>query len=194
MTPSMSKFVLLTLAAFGLLSTRMTSAVMIPVNNMNKIVGQSRSNHVGTAVMSSGSNRHLPLAMAIPGYGVTEQIFVGGFQNFLSIFNAVITARILLSWFPQAQGVALLQPVYAVTDPYLNLFRGIIPPVFGLDLSPIAAFFTLSVAGNAVAAVGCELPPGPLADNAKKMQQRMNSSPLNQAWGKLQSRVSRINM
>lgn len=24
-------------------------------------------------------------AMAIPGYGVAEQVFVGGFQNFLSI-------------------------------------------------------------------------------------------------------------
>lgn len=38
------------------------------------------------------------------GYGVAEQVFVGGFANFLSIFNIVITARVLLSWFPQAQG------------------------------------------------------------------------------------------
>ncbi len=43
-------------------------------------------------------------AMAIPGYGVAEQVFVGGFANFLSIYNFVITARVLLSWFPQAQG------------------------------------------------------------------------------------------
>lgn len=43
-------------------------------------------------------------AMAIPGYGVAEQVFVGGFANFLSIYNLVITARVLLSWFPQAQG------------------------------------------------------------------------------------------
>lgn len=97
-------------------------------------------------------------AMAIPGYGVAEQVFVGGFQNFLSVYNIVITARILLSWFPAAQGVGLLQPVYAITDPYLNLFRGLIPPIFGLDLSPILAFFLLSVLGNATAAVGAEIP------------------------------------
>jgi YggT family protein len=99
--------------------------------------------------------------MAIPGYGVTEQIFVGGFANFLQIYNLVITARVLLSWFPQAQGIGALQPVYAITDPYLNLFRGIIPPIFGLDLSPILAFFTLNVLTNATAAVGCDevLPP-----------------------------------
>ena len=102
--------------------------------------------------------QHMPLAMAIPGYGVAEQVFVGGFSTFLSIYNTVITARILLTWFPQAQGVALLQPVYAITDPYLNLFRGIIPPIFGLDLSPILAFVTLNAATSATAAVGCEMP------------------------------------
>lgn len=74
-------------------------------------------------------------------------------------YNFIITARILLSWFPQAQGVAALQPVYAVTDPYLNLFRGLIPPLFGLDFSPILAFFLLSALTNATAAVGCEIPP-----------------------------------
>mmetsp|Transcript_2640 Transcript_2640/g.3158 ORF Transcript_2640/g.3158 Transcript_2640/m.3158 type:complete len:186 (-) Transcript_2640:256-813(-) len=98
------------------------------------------------------------VAMAIPGYGVTEQIFVGGFSNFLQIYNIVITGRILLSWFPQAQGIAALQPVYAITDPYLNLFRGLIPPIFGLDLSPLAAFFLLNVMTNATAAVGAEIP------------------------------------
>jgi uncharacterized protein YggT (Ycf19 family) len=85
------------------------------------------------------------VAMAIPGYGVAEQVFIGGFSNFLSIYNLIITGRILLSWFPQAQSIGALQPVYAITDPYLNLFRGIIPPIFGLDFSPILAFLLLNV-------------------------------------------------
>lgn len=98
-------------------------------------------------------------AMAIPGYGIAEQVFVGGFSTFLSLYNLIITARILLSWFPQAASVGALQPVYAITDPYLNLFRGLIPPIFGLDLSPLLAFFLLSVMTNATAAVGAEMPP-----------------------------------
>ena len=113
----------------------------------------------------SGNNR--PLAMAIPGYGIAEQVFVGGFASFLQIYNYVITARILLSWFPQAQGVAVLQPVFAITDPYLNLFRGIIPPIFGLDLSPILAFVTLNLLTSSTAAVGHELPEG-WEEKAKK--------------------------
>ena len=112
-----------------------------------------------TSASTSTSSVDLPLAMAIPGYGVAEQIFVGGFANFIQAYNAVITARILLSWFPQSQSIGALQPVFAITDPYLNLFRGIIPPVFGLDLSPLLAFFALNLATQATAAVGADLPP-----------------------------------
>ena len=125
-------------------------------------IALSRRNRMSKAAAASsqpgGRADGLPLAMAIPGYGVAEQIFVGGFGNFLQIYNYVITARILLSWFPQAQGVGALQPVFAITDPYLNLFRGIIPPVFGLDLSPILAFFTLNVLSSTTASIGKELP------------------------------------
>ena len=49
---------------------------------------------------NDGRLRH-PLAIAIPGNSVAEQVVVGGFGNFISIYNTVITARILLSWFPQ---------------------------------------------------------------------------------------------
>lgn len=108
--------------------------------------------------LKRNSNKQVT-AMAIPGYGVTEQIFVGGFANFLSLYNLIITGRILLSWFPQAQGIGALQPIYSITDPYLNLFRGLLPPLFGLDLSPLLAFFLLSAMQNATAAVGCEIPP-----------------------------------
>eukprot|EP00584_Thalassiosira_punctigera_P015681 CAMPEP_0172550506 /NCGR_PEP_ID=MMETSP1067-20121228/30012_1 /TAXON_ID=265564 ORGANISM="Thalassiosira punctigera, Strain Tpunct2005C2" /NCGR_SAMPLE_ID=MMETSP1067 /ASSEMBLY_ACC=CAM_ASM_000444 /LENGTH=205 /DNA_ID=CAMNT_0013338105 /DNA_START=66 /DNA_END=683 /DNA_ORIENTATION=+ len=101
--------------------------------------------------------RH-PLAMAIPGNGVAEQVVIGGFGNFIAIYNTVITARILLSWFPAAAGVGVLQPVYQITDPYLNLFRGIIPPIFGLDLSPILAFVTLNLLQSSTATLAAEIP------------------------------------
>jgi len=41
--------------------------------------------------------------MAIPGYSVGEQVIIGGMLNFLQLYNFIITARVLLSWFPQAQ-------------------------------------------------------------------------------------------
>jgi YggT family protein len=36
--------------------------------------------------------------------------------------------------------------VSSITDPYLNAFRGLIPPLGGLDLSAILAFLALQLA------------------------------------------------
>jgi len=74
--------------------------------------------------------------------------------NFLSLYQGIITIRILLSWFPQAQGVALLRPIFTASDVYLNLFRGVVPPIGGLDISPIGAFFVLNLLNSGVASVG----------------------------------------
>ena len=49
--------------------------------------------------------------MVIPGDSAAEFVVISGTLNFLALYNALITARILLSWFPQAQSVAVLQPV-----------------------------------------------------------------------------------
>jgi hypothetical protein len=60
--------------------------------------------------------RTAPLAMVIPGDSLAEVILVDGGVNFLSLYSGLITLRILLSWFPQAQSVALLRPVFTVSD------------------------------------------------------------------------------
>ena len=77
-------------------------------------------------------------------------------MTFLQLYNYVITGRILLSWFPQSQGVALLQPIFVLSDPFLNTFRGLVPSIGGIDLSPLLGFFLLNVLTNATAAIGCE--------------------------------------
>eukprot|EP00168_Porphyra_purpurea_P014106 TRINITY_DN3998_c0_g1_i6.p3 TRINITY_DN3998_c0_g1~~TRINITY_DN3998_c0_g1_i6.p3 ORF type:complete len:102 (-),score=33.71 TRINITY_DN3998_c0_g1_i6:212-517(-) len=56
------------------------------------------------------------------------------------------------------QNVKLLSPLYTVCDPFLNFFRGVIPPVFGLDLSPIIGFTLLNALTSATVALGAEMP------------------------------------
>lgn len=64
---------------------------------------------------------------------------------FLS-YTILLFLRILLSWFPDWQAHHLVRFVAFYTDPYLNLFRRIMPPLGGvLDLSPILAFFGLRI-------------------------------------------------
>jgi YggT family protein len=73
--------------------------------------------------------------------------------NFLQIYSVLLIIRVLLTWFQSAgwaeQIISFLAPV---TDPYLNLFRSIIPPLGGIDLSPILAFLLLNVVQSLVAA------------------------------------------
>ncbi|MED5165344.1 MAG: YggT family protein, partial [Cyanobacteriota bacterium] len=54
--------------------------------------------------------------------------------------------RVLLSWFPNLDWAnPVLSTVSSITDPYLNAFRGLIPPLGGLDLSAILAIFALQI-------------------------------------------------
>ncbi len=69
--------------------------------------------------------------------------------TFITIYLYMILIRVLLSWFPNinwyAQPFAILSQL---TDPYLNLFRSIIPPLGGIDLSAILAILLLQVASG----------------------------------------------
>lgn len=81
-------------------------------------------------------------------------ILVQALSTFLSIYTVLLIIRILLSWFPN---VDWLNPPFSVlsqlTDPYLNVFRSIIPPLGGIDLSPILAFLLLSFLRQEIMAI-----------------------------------------
>ena len=64
----------------------------------------------------------------------------------ISIYTLVLLVRVLLSWFPNLDwSNPILTSVSSITDPYLNAFRGLIPPLGGLDLSAVLAFLTLQL-------------------------------------------------
>jgi YggT family protein len=70
------------------------------------------------------------------------------------VYIILIVVRILLSWIPRMPYNPVLSAVvnfiHEATNPYLNLFRRILPPVggggFALDLSPIIAIIVLYIA------------------------------------------------
>jgi YggT family protein len=71
---------------------------------------------------------------------------IGVLAQTLSIYTLILLVRVLLSWFPNLDwGNPVLSTVSAITDPYLNAFRGLIPPLGGLDLSALIAFFALQL-------------------------------------------------
>lgn len=64
----------------------------------------------------------------------------------INIFFFAIIARALLSWFnPDAYNPAV-SLLHSLTEPTLRTVRGVIPPISGIDLSPIFALIGLELA------------------------------------------------
>jgi len=61
------------------------------------------------------------------------------------VYMLMLFARILSSWIPEIREYRVMQFISHYTDPYLNFFRGIIPPIGMLDISPLFAFLSLGV-------------------------------------------------
>jgi YggT family protein len=55
-----------------------------------------------------------------------------------------------MSWLPNARESRIGQMLAKVTDPYLDIFRKIIPPLGMIDFSPIVAIFALNLASNGI--------------------------------------------
>uniref|UniRef100_A0A7N0U866 YGGT family protein n=1 Tax=Kalanchoe fedtschenkoi TaxID=63787 RepID=A0A7N0U866_KALFE len=98
-------------------------------------------------------------AAILPGDSVAGMVVTNGILNFLNIYNTILVVRLVLTWFPNAPP-AIVSPLSTLCDPYLNLFRGLIPPLGGtLDLSPILAFLVLNAFTSTASALPAELPP-----------------------------------
>jgi YggT family protein len=65
---------------------------------------------------------------------------------FFTVYQLMLFARIIGSYLPQFYGHPVMRFIAYYTDPYLGLFRRIVPPIGGiLDLSPILAFIGLGI-------------------------------------------------
>lgn len=71
--------------------------------------------------------------------------------TFIAIYTILLVIRVLLTWFPTINWFD--QPFAAlrqITDPYLDLFRSFIPPLGGIDFSPILAIMLLQLLGGLI--------------------------------------------
>src|SRR5918995_3287458 len=83
--------------------------------------------------------------------------WVDSTQNFVQVFTLVyfllIFAYILMSWIrmPYSIWMSRIQRfLYDVVEPYLRIFRRILPPLGPLDISPIVAIFVLWIVSSIV--------------------------------------------
>jgi YggT family protein len=143
-------------------------------------VGIPRTYKSGLSARKKASDAH-PVAAVLPGAGgeVTGTLTVG-VMNGISLFSNLLLARFALSWFPQLQQqFTFLRPINTVTEPYLRIFRQVIPPIGGFDISALPALFILDILSQTTAAVGAPIPEEVKSsvnsgDILKRQQQRQH--------------------
>jgi len=144
--------VLLLLAAIAVLGCH---AIVPPIGIMAKVSTQRFAKSALLRSASAYSMRSgMPLAAVIPGGAVSGTLTLG-VMNGISLYSNILLARFALSWFPQLlQQFPVLRPIMIVTDPYLKIFRSVIPPIGGFDISALPAIFCLDILSQTTAALG----------------------------------------
>ncbi len=69
----------------------------------------------------------------------------------VEFYGFLIFAYVLMSWFP-VRGIFadIYQVIGSIVEPYLGIFRRIVPPMGAIDLSPMVAYFVLIVVSRFV--------------------------------------------
>ena len=92
-----------------------------------------------TATLSKDKTREIPINI----YTIVQLV-----NTLFNFYSTLIVVYCFMTWIPMKQG-GLLQDIAAVLDsvcgPWLNLFRRFIPPMGGIDFSPVVAIIALQL-------------------------------------------------
>ena len=68
----------------------------------------------------------------------------------LRVYETMMLIYILMSWVPESRSTQLGRVLGSMVEPYLSIFRKIIPPIGMIDFSPIIAVIILDIAKQGV--------------------------------------------
>lgn len=122
---------------------------------LNQPLEPEEADQVGNGIKSSMRDFRrmavvMPLAAISNSSIHTILLLTRAVSSFIKLYLLLLFMRVLLSWFPTFNWEG--QPWLAlrqVTDPYLNLFRGLVPPLMGsIDFTPLFGFMILQYLGG----------------------------------------------
>lgn len=76
------------------------------------------------------------------------ETLLGLLLKLIQFYSYALIIYILLSWFPNARETGFGRFLAKISEPYLEPFRKIIPPLGMIDISPIVAIFLLNFASQ----------------------------------------------
>lgn len=81
--------------------------------------------------------------LAINSYAIIQVV-----KTLIDFYSFLVLAYCLLTWFP-IRSDSLLEDIgmvlQSIVGPYLNLFRRFLPPMGGIDWSPVLAILVLNM-------------------------------------------------
>ncbi|ART76272.1 YggT family protein [Sutcliffiella horikoshii] len=80
-------------------------------------------------------------------------VFFRLLNDLVFIYTIALIIYIFMSWFPGARESSFGRILGRICEPYLDMFRRIIPPLGMIDISPIVAIFVLRYAVLGLAAL-----------------------------------------
>ena len=66
----------------------------------------------------------------------------------LDLYSWIVLAAVILSWIPSLQDNPIGRAISAMTEPVFKAVRRVLPPLGGLDLSPIVVLIGLRLLGR----------------------------------------------
>jgi YggT family protein len=65
--------------------------------------------------------------------------------NLIDLYSLVVLVAVILSWVPLDRRNPLVTITHALTEPVLAPIRKVVPPLAGLDLSPMVLLIALQI-------------------------------------------------
>lgn len=65
--------------------------------------------------------------------------------NAAQIYSVLLVIYVLMSWVPSTRETSIGRLLAKICEPYLDIFRKIIPPIGMIDISPIVALIALNL-------------------------------------------------
>ncbi|MGM9921465.1 MAG: YggT family protein, partial [Bhargavaea sp.] len=65
--------------------------------------------------------------------------------NAAQIYSILLVIYVLMSWVPSTRETSIGRLLAKICEPYLDIFRKIIPPIGMIDISPIVALIALNL-------------------------------------------------
>ena len=63
----------------------------------------------------------------------------------LDVYQIIMIVRVVLSWVPHNRYHPVVQFIYNITEPVLRPVRQVIPPISGIDFSPMIVLVAIHV-------------------------------------------------